>query len=86
MVMNTFMVSVGAFMVVFNTVMQSLNGVQRNLTHKPGHNVYDELLIKQHTPEWLAQPPTKELFDLVHVAVVDGMNVYRYCCRTWCSL
>ncbi|SPO26985.1 related to membrane protein Dik6 [Ustilago trichophora] len=79
-VMNTFIIGVGVVMVLFNVVVQSLAGAQRNATHRPGHNVYKDVLTKQHTQEWLSQPPTQELLDLIRRGSVDGLNVYRYCC------
>lgn len=79
-VMNAFMVGVGVVMIAFNVVIIILNGKQMRLTHKSGHNAYEEVLIKHHTQEWLDAAPTQGFLDLIKVAWCDLANIYRLCC------
>lgn len=72
-------------MVIYNAVFTILNGRLRALTHESGHDLYRLVLSQQHTPEWLAAPPTEELLELVRTAWCDACNVFRYCCAAIAS-
>lgn len=67
-------------MIVYNTVIQSMNAAQIAHSHSPGHNFYQDYLIVPYTEAFLNEPPTQEVLAFGLVAWADGMNIYRYCC------
>ncbi|EST07393.1 hypothetical protein PSEUBRA_003214 [Kalmanozyma brasiliensis GHG001] len=84
-VMNTFVLGVPSAMVVYNIVITALNGQQRALTHREGHDLYRQVLSKTHSQEWLDAAPTEELLYLTRVAWCDLGNVFRLCCAALAS-